>query len=757
MSTSTSTPANSLSSPSKAVQPSIKVVSGWQAFETHGDRMAKDGILTFPFVVPAYIPTFLSCLQPANIPVFKPTRHELPSKLATMSAEDASSVYFLNCAPIVRLLPVLRYSRRLSRVDALWVEKLIDKSIPFLRHFSSTFHLFKDTVVRRSLLAALYCAMQVCPPSRLVNWVTAFPCPVEDFESAPALKPNFRFEPWQEFKPTDDVEPYLLTRESFAYFKTVPGEPIRELVGYMANLSQPIPPHKFAKTLSASIAALTMLRYVPGPPSTRGLVETIFETIQYIIPRLPEDVRDPSWASNLPTINRPVVVSVPSGFFLPGPADEYDTVYPLTPYPTRKALSFPDELMSSWKAAYPDVWPQVEATRPPLSPPKSAAPVVSISKTLPPSRTPTPAPSSIIKVKSKGREVQQLKDAEDASKTKSKSTASPTSSSTRSLPGRSTRNQEPRYRDTARRGKGAAPSFALCSPLAPLRKLSKASVALLASGRPILNLFSSARSESAPFEPDEQDIDEVDSEPELDKPVKTGTKRSAPSSGSRPPPLKRPYRGPGAKSRQENEGFVPPEQYPEFNGPGLQRAFDRTTETIAAGVARCAGCMSAECPCEPTGFALRCNRCKEKSRDYCDHTFTVERHFEFQNLLSTKSTVSNITFNMLLSQVLRDQDAVLDARKLQAAAFSRYTESTQMLTAQLQAMIGFYGREGLPHVLHVPEEAREAFVDYWEQAIEAFEAPSKDYPALAADALQRYTMFPISDEDKVIWAQLTAV
>lgn len=111
---------------------------------------------------------------------------------------------------------------------------------------------------------------------------------------------------------------------------------------------------------------------------------------------------------------------------------------------------------------------------------------------------------------------------------------------------------------------------------------------------------------------------------------------------------------------------------------------------------------------------------------------------------------------MLLSQVLRDQDAVLDARKLQAAAFSRYTESTQMLTAQLQAMIGFYGREGLPHVLHVPEEAREAFVDYWEQAIEAFEAPSKDYPALAADALQRYTMFPISDEDKVIWAQLTA-
>lgn len=26
--------------------------------------------------------------------------------------------------------------------------------------------------------------------------------------------------------------------------------------------------------------------------------------------------------------------------------------------------------MSSWKAAYPDVWPQVEATRPPLSPPK---------------------------------------------------------------------------------------------------------------------------------------------------------------------------------------------------------------------------------------------------------------------------------------------------------------------------------------------------------------------------------------------------
>lgn len=52
-----------------------------------------------------------------------------------------------------------------------------------------------------------------------------------------------------------------------------------------------------------------MLRYVPGPPSTRGLVETIFETIQYIIPRLPEDVRDPSWASNLPTINRPVVSS----------------------------------------------------------------------------------------------------------------------------------------------------------------------------------------------------------------------------------------------------------------------------------------------------------------------------------------------------------------------------------------------------------------------------------------------------------------
>lgn len=50
----------------------------------------------------------------------------------------------------------------------------------------------------------------------------------------------------------------------------------------------------------------------------------------------------------------------------------------------------------------------------------AAAPVVPISKTLPPSRTPTPAPSSIIKVKSKGREVQQLKDAEDASKTKSK-------------------------------------------------------------------------------------------------------------------------------------------------------------------------------------------------------------------------------------------------------------------------------------------------------------------------------------------------
>lgn len=113
-----------------------------------------------------------------------------------------------------------------------------------------------------------------------------------------------------------------------------------------------------------------------------------------------------------------------------------------------------------------------------------------------------------------------------------------------------------------------------------MRKLSKASVALLASGRPVLNLFSSARSESAPFEPDERDIDEVDSEPELDKPVKTGTKRSAPSSGSRLPPLKRPYRGPGAKSRQENEGFVPPEQYPEFNGPGLQRAFDRTTETV---------------------------------------------------------------------------------------------------------------------------------------------------------------------------------
>ncbi|KAJ7705783.1 hypothetical protein B0H16DRAFT_1635685 [Mycena metata] len=361
-------------------------MTGYAAWLGLGEKiMGEDGLNFDMDKVPAFLVSYRSLAQPATIPIFPLLKDEYYD-IADYTRIEQSSIYFLNCPPLHRLLPLLRSLGRIEQVELQWVEEMLDRAVPYLvpnfypgptcsdnsaltnqkhqRIFGEIFPYLKQTPLQHRLLKSVATIVLAFPEEKHIRWMSLIPLSQEALHAACPLELGFRFCPNSEsLEPPTSFEPMRIPRDFFEYLTTVPGAAIRALAMVLADRESAMPVEQVIKLISDSQVALMMLKCTHSSYSFASPILEFFNSLRGLIADIDQSLVNPSWADTMIAPSEEVTRLVPHGFYLP----TYNTRYTAPQnYPTRRAPPFPDHLANWWKKTFPDIWVDVMESKPKL-------------------------------------------------------------------------------------------------------------------------------------------------------------------------------------------------------------------------------------------------------------------------------------------------------------------------------------------------------------------------------------------------------